>query len=66
MHARSMARHAKHFLQRRAREKKRAYNENLQAGLVKGPMTKKHEMGLRHDWRKCPVCTIEHIRAANS
>jgi hypothetical protein len=65
MPARSLARHAKRYMQRRAREKRAVYLENLQAGMVKGPMTKKHEAGLPHEWRKCPVCVIAHIRATN-
>ena len=66
MAIRTLARHAKRVMQRRAKDKRRVYRQNLQAGLVRGPMTIKHENGIRHEWRKCPVCTIAHIRAVNS
>jgi len=66
MSTRSIARHAKRFLQHRDRDKKQTYRANVQAGYVKGPLVKLHESGRRHDWRKCPVCVIAHIRATNT
>ena len=66
MSSKTIARHAKRFMQRRAREKRFVYRANIEAGLVKGPMTKKHEAGLKHDALKCPVCVIARIRATNS
>ena len=66
MSSKTIARHAKRFMQRRATEKKRAYRANVAAGYVKGPLVKLHESGRRHAWRKCPVCVIARIRATNS
>jgi hypothetical protein len=61
-----LARRAKHVMQKRARIKRRKYREDLRAGLVRGPMTIAHQNGLPHEWRKCPVCTMAHIRAVNT
>lgn len=66
MSTKTIARHAKRILQHRDREKKQTYRANVQAGYVKGPLVKLHESGRRHDWRKCPVCVIAHIRATNT
>ena len=66
MAIRTTARHAKRIMQRRAKDKRERYRQDLRAGLVRGPMTIKHENGLKHEWRKCPVCVMAHIRAVNS
>jgi hypothetical protein len=66
MSSRTLARHAKRIMQRRASEKKQIYRANVAAGYVKGPLVKLHESGRRHPWRECPVCVIAYIRATNS
>jgi hypothetical protein len=66
MSSRTLARHAKRFMQRRASEKKQVYRANVAAGYVKGPLVKLHESGRRHPWRECPVCVIAYIRATNT
>lgn len=66
MSSRTLARHAKRFMQHRAKQKKQIYRANVAAGYVKGPLVKLHESGRKHPWRTCPVCVVARIRADNS
>lgn len=61
----SVSSHLTRLLKKHAKKKKTyeaaEYESNLNAGLVKGPLTLRHESGVVHPIKGCPQCTIEKI-----